>query len=144
MKRFFSAPSYSKHVDLALLLLRLVFGFAFIHHGWGKIQNPFGWMPDSPIPGFFQFLAALSEFGGGIAVVLGLVTRLGALGMAFTMLVAIYMHKFAMGDPFVHPTGGRSYELAAVFFSIAILFLAAGPGRFSVDRKLFGPGSSAN
>jgi len=43
------------------------------------------------------------------------------------------------GDPFVSMTGGPSFELAAVYFCIALLLIAMGPGRLSVDRKLFGP-----
>jgi len=58
---------HSTMASIVLLLLRLVAGSAFILHGWQKVQNPVGWMgPESSIPGFFQFLAAISEFGGGI------------------------------------------------------------------------------
>lgn len=139
MKKFFAVTEQCLGSDLAMLFLRFVVGFAFMQHGWGKIQNPFGWMgPESPIPAVFLGLAALSEFGGGLALILGLLTRLGALGIAFTMLVAVYMHAFAMGDPFVNPTGGKSYELAAVFLAIALLIVAQGPGRLSLDRKIFG------
>src|ERR1044071_3379761 len=62
---------------IGLLLIRLVVGSAFMLHGWGKIQHPFSWMgPESPVPGFFQLLAAISEFGGGLAWILGLLTPL--------------------------------------------------------------------
>lgn len=123
----------------ALLLLRLIVGIAFILHGWGKIQNPFGWMPaESNIPGLLQFLAAISEFGGGIALVLGLLTRLAMLGLGFTMAVAVYMHAIVMKDPFVNMKGGSSYELALVYLGIAVLILSLGPGRYSLDKKLFG------
>ncbi|MGE0632637.1 MAG: DoxX family protein [Pseudobdellovibrionaceae bacterium] len=126
-------------VSWALLLLRFVAGLAFIFHGWGKIQTPFGWMPEgAPVPGFLQGLAALAEFGGGIAWLLGLLTPLASLGLAITMAVATAMHMFVMKDPFVNMTGGSSYELAAVYFSIAILFMAVGPGKFSADYKIFG------
>ncbi len=131
--------SQSKKVSMALLLLRLVVGLAFVFHGWGKIQNPFGWMPpDAPIPGFFQFLAALSEFGGGIAWILGLLTPLASLGIGITMAVATSMHMFVMKDPFVNLTGGHSYEIALVYLVIAILILTLGPGKFSLDAKIFG------
>jgi putative oxidoreductase len=43
-----------------------------------------------------------------------------------------------MKDPFVNMTGGSSYEPALVFLGISILFLALGPGRFSIDQKIFG------
>ena len=53
---------------VGLLVLRIVAGLGFMFHGWGKIQNPFGWMgPDAFAPGFLQALAALSEFAGSEA-----------------------------------------------------------------------------
>ena len=140
IKRLFSVPEQSTLADLALLLIRVVAGFAFMLHGWGKIQNPFGWMgPDGFAPGIFQALAALSEFGGGLAWILGLLTPLASLGIACTMAVAFSFHAVVRGDPFVSMTGGPSFELAAVYFCIALLLIAMGPGRSSLDRKLFGP-----
>lgn len=139
MKRFFSAPEYTTLADVALLLIRFVAGLAFMFHGWGKIQNPFAWMgPEAPVPGALQGLAALAEFGGGLAWVLGLLTPLASLGIGITMAVAFSFHAFQRGDPFVSMTGGPSFELAAVFFCIAFLLLAMGPGRFSLDRGVFG------
>jgi putative oxidoreductase len=126
-------------VDLVLLFMRAVVGCAFILHGWGKIQDPLHWMGgDSSIPALFQALAAMSEFGGGIALLLGLLTRLGALGICCTMAVAVFMHLFIFGDPFVNTTGGRSFELAAAYFAINLLLVILGPGRFSLDRRFFG------
>ncbi|HYO16916.1 MAG TPA: DoxX family protein [Thermoanaerobaculia bacterium] len=139
MKRFFSVPEHAPFADVALLLIRFVAGLAFMFHGWGKIQSPFGWMgPEATIPGAFQGLAALSEFGGGLAWILGLLTPLASLGIAITMAVAFSFHAFQRGDPFVATGGGPSYELAALFFCVAFLLLATGPGRFSLDRVLFG------
>jgi putative oxidoreductase len=130
----------SSRADAALLLLRVVAGLAFMIHGWPKIQNPFGWMgPEAFAPGVLQALAALAEFGGGLAWVLGLLTALASLGIACTMAVAFATHAFMRGDPFVSLTGGPSFELAAVFFSIALLLMMMGPGRFSLDQKFFGP-----
>jgi putative oxidoreductase len=127
------------NVDIVLVLARLVVGYAFILHGVGKIQHPLNWMGDqSPVPGVLQALAAISEFGGGIALILGLLTRVGAFGIACTMAVAVFMHRFVMGDPFVNATGGKSYEPAAVFFVFALMFIVLGPGRFSLDRVFFG------
>ena len=137
IKHLFKASAYSMQGDIALLLLRVVGGLAFILHGWGKIRNPFGWMgPDAFAPGIFQALAALSEFGGGIFCILGLLTPLASLGIAATMLVATFMHAVMMGDPFVGQNG--SYELALLYFVIAILFILLGPGRLSLDWKVFG------
>lgn len=139
IKQTFAVRSYSLFADGALLLLRVVAGLAFMQHGWSKIQNPFGWMgEDAWAPSVFQGLAALSEFGGGLAWILGLVTPLASLGLACTMIVAASMHAFWRGDPFVASGGGASYELAVVYLCVAIVLMAAGPGRFSLDERLFG------
>lgn len=140
MRRFFAVPEHSTSGDVALLLLRLVAGLAFAFHGWPKIQNAFGWMgPDATIPGFLQGLAALSEFGGGIAWILGLLTPLAGLGILCTMVVASGFHAFAFKDPFVASGPGQgSYEPALVYVCVALVLIALGPGRFSIDRSLFG------
>ena len=138
-RKFLTVPGNSTFGDFSLLLLRFVAGLAFMFHGCGKIQNPFGWMgPDAFAPGVFQALAAISEFGGGLAWILGLLTPLASLGIASTMVVAAAMHAFMRGDPFVS-SGGPSYELAVLYFCIAVLLIAIGPGRFSLDRQVFGP-----
>ena len=137
--RFFQVPDQDENVSKALLLMRLVAGVAFLHHGWFKVQNPFGWMgPDSSIPGFLQGLAALAEFGGGLAWILGLLTSLATLGIICTMLGAIFTHAVVNGDPFVNMMGGPAYEMASLFLVIAFVILAAGPGRYSLDRAIFG------
>ena len=120
---------------VALLLVRLVMGVAFILHGWPKIQNPFGWMQG--VPSFLQALAALAEFGGGIALVLGLLTPIAALGLVCQMIGALFLVHFPKGDAFVAP-GGPSYELPLVYLVLAVLLLVLGPGRWSIDALLFG------
>jgi putative oxidoreductase len=115
----------------ALLLLRIVAGVAFMLHGWSKIRNPLGWMgPEAPVPGIFQLAAALSEFGGGLLWILGLLTPVASVGILATMVVAVFVHV-GRGDAFV---GG--WELATVYLVIAVVLLLVGPGRFSADAKL--------
>lgn len=139
IKRLLQSTVQPKWSSIALLVLRLIVGVAFLYHGWGKIQNPFGWMPaDSPVPGILQFFAALSEFGGGLLLILGLLTRISSIGLGITMLVATAMHMFVMKDPFVNTTGGSSYELALVYLGICIVFAIVGPGKYSLDAKIFG------
>lgn len=124
--------------SVSLLLLRLVMGVAFVFHGWPKIQNPMGWMgSEASVPAILQALAALAEFGGGIALVVGLLTRLASLGIMSNMIVALGMVHLPHGDPFVSKMGGPSYELAAIYLACAVLFLILGPGRFSLDAILF-------
>lgn len=138
MKKCFKTLEHDHKVSIALLVLRLIVGIAFVQHGWMKIQNPLAWMgPEAPVPGVFQLLAAISEFGGGMALIIGLLTPLACLGLAITMAVATFMHAVMMGDPFVS-TGGSSYELALVFLGIFVLFMTTGPGQYSADAKVFG------
>lgn len=128
------SKSHSR-ISLALLLVRIAMGTAFILHGWPKIQNAFTWMgPDAPIPGIFQFLAAFAEFAGGIALILGLLTSLTSIGLLITMTVAALFH-IQKGDPFVGQ--GGSWELAGIYWVLSFLFLVAGPGYYSLDRKIF-------
>ena len=137
-KRILGITDSPVGVDVALLLVRMVVGIAFMHHGYGKIQHPMTWMgPDSAYPGIIQALAAISEFIGGGALALGFLTRIAAFGIICTMSVAVHLHLVKLGDPFVNATGGGSYELALVFLIIGVLFLFAGPGRFSLDKLIF-------
>lgn len=124
--------------SLSLLFLRLVAGLAFYYHGYGKMISPFTWMGvDASIPGFLQFLAALAEFGGGIFWIAGLLMPVASIGLAVTMLVASSLHFFILGDPFVSMEGG-SYELALIYLAVSLVFLTFGPGKFSLDRLIFG------
>ena len=128
----------SRRASLGLLIVRLVMGTAFILHGLPKIQTPMAWMgPDAPVPAALQLAAAVAEFGGGIALILGLLTPLAALGLAITMGVAAGMVHIPKGDPFVGK-GGPSWELAGIYLALAIMFLLVGPGRYSIDALLFG------
>lgn len=126
-------------VAVTLLLLRLVMGVAFILHGRPKIQDPFGWMKErgSAVPPALQALAAVIEFGGGIALILGLLTRLAALGLVFQMIAALFLVHFPAKQPFVAP-GKPNYELPLVYLVVALLLLAIGPGPLSLDAALFG------
>jgi putative oxidoreductase len=126
---------------VALLFLRLVAGTAFVLHGWPKIQHPMSWMPpEAPIPGWLQLLAAVSEFGGGIAWILGALTPLFSLGLICTMSFATFLVHIASKHPFVADptTHGPSFEASLGYLAIAVLFLLVGPGKLSVDAVLFG------
>jgi putative oxidoreductase len=137
MPRILYPYHFTASVSLGFLLLRLVVGAAFLFHGWPKMQKPLDWIPyDTAIPGFLQGGAAVAEFFGGAALIIGLLTRLAALGLAITMAVAAGLH-ISNGDPFVSMSP-PSWELAAVYLACSLLFFFAGPGRFSLDAMLFG------
>jgi putative oxidoreductase len=134
-----------------LLLVRLVMGAALILHGEPKIHDALHWMDlrDAPskVPPALQAVAAWSEFGGGLALLLGVLTPLAALSIAGTMAGAIYIVHFQRADPFVVQAREpafelatlylASFELAAVYFANAILLLLLGPGILSIDGFLF-------
>ena len=126
---------------VALLLLRVVTGAAFMFHGWYKIQGPggaFGWMgSEAPVPGVLQGTAVLAEFGGGLALILGLLTPVAALGIACTMVVALALVHVPQGHPFVGQPGKHSFELAAGYLANVILLVLLGPGILSLDAFLF-------
>ncbi|MEZ4704008.1 MAG: DoxX family protein [Bdellovibrionota bacterium] len=136
IRSIFQVQPTGTKVSLVVLMVRFVAGLAFVMHGFPKIQNPMGWMgPEATVPGVFQFLAALSEFIGGMFWMVGLLTPLASVGIFCTMSVAIYFHAMVHGDPFVGR--GASYELALVYLTISMLLYTFGPGKFSADRILF-------
>lgn len=122
---------------IGLLILRIAAGSAMMIHGTSKIQAPFSWMgANSSVPPIFQAAAALSEFGGGLALILGLLTPLAALGIIATMTTAyLMMHR---GDAFVATKPGQSsIEILVLHLTIAIMLLLNGPGKLSLDALLF-------
>ncbi len=134
IKKIFFAEAVGGKGGLALFLLRLVSGTAFILHGWPKIQNAFTWMgPEAPVPAVFQGLAAFSEFAGGMALVAGFLTRPAAFGIWCTMTYATFLVHMGQGHPFVAAKGGPSYELALVYWTIMMALMLRGPGLFSLD-----------
>ncbi len=133
----FNAPS-RRQIDAALALLRVVLGVTFILHGGQKlfvfgfdgVTGAFGQM-GIPAPGFFGPLVALVEFFGGIAITLGLLTRLAALGIGSTMVVAILTVHLKQG--FFNPGG---VEVPLSLLGSAIALVIAGAGAYSVDSVI--------
>jgi putative oxidoreductase len=133
----FNAPS-RRQIDTALAVLRVVLGVTFILHGGQKlfvygfdgVTGAFGQM-GIPAPGFFGPFVALVEFFGGIAITLGLLTRLAALGIGSTMVVAILTVHLKQG--FFNP-GGVEFPLSLLGSAIALVI--AGAGAYSVDAVI--------
>ena len=126
----------------ATIPLRIALGVIFLAHGGQKL---FGWLGGKGLTataGFFAgklgmapgmlwaALAGIGEFGGGLLLLFGLFTRLGALFISIVMLVAIF--KVHWGTFFM-PTG---VEFAFSLFSSAVALLIAGGGKLSLDSLL--------
>ena len=124
-----------KRRDLGILVLRLTLGAFFIYYGSGKMFNPAKWswlgsqMPfmnwDTLAP-FWGFMAAFSEFFGGILLILGFLTRPACVLMMLTMLVATYYHAFV----------DKWSSLPLLYALLFLVLLLVGPDRFSLDKKL--------
>ena len=128
----------SRQTSSALLVLRLALGSIFIAHGGQKlfvygfegIAGGFAQMgiPAANVMGPF---VGFVEFLGGVAIVLGLLTRLASLGLAITMLVAIFAVHLSAG--FFAPDG---FEFPLSLLAIALSLLITGAGAFSIDALL--------
>jgi putative oxidoreductase len=128
------ATSGARATDIGLLVVRLFAGLALAFaHGIGKVP-PSGRFVERvagmgfPAPELFAWLAATAEFGGGLLLALGLLTRPAALLVAGNFLVVAGLAH--AGDPF----GDREKPL--LFLAIAVLLALAGPGRYSLDAVL--------
>src|SRR4051794_16508503 len=122
MRRFYG-PFVPAPGAAGLLFLRLVSGAALMLHGWPKIQHPFTWMDafHPGMPGVLQAVQAFIEFGGGLALALGLLTPLAAAGVAVGMAAALAVVHLPHGDPFVAAAPGRpSFEPALTYLGIAL------------------------
>jgi putative oxidoreductase len=134
--------------DGVLTLMRLVLGIVFFLHGSQKALGWFGGFGFSGtmhaftgmmhIPAPFAFLAIMAEFLGGIGLIVGLLARVAAFGIAVNMIVAIAMVHLANG-PFMNWYGnqkGEGYEYHLLALAIAIPIIVRGAGAFSVDGAI--------
>jgi putative oxidoreductase len=133
----FDSPN-RRQIDTALAVLRIALGITFILHGGQKlfvfgfsgVSGAFAQM-GIPAPSVLGPFVAFVEFFGGIAILLGLLTRLAALGIGATMVVAILTVHLRNG--FFAPTG---VEFPLSLLASAIALIIAGAGSFSLDALI--------
>lgn len=127
----------SSRTDIALLVVRVVVGLTFLLHGLDKLSDLSGTEQGFdgmgiPAPGLMAPLVAVLETVGGVALIVGALTPLFALGLAIDMLVAALVVHAENG--FFAADGG--YELVLVLGAASLALAIAGAGRFSVDASL--------
>jgi putative oxidoreductase len=124
---------YGKNTDLALLLLRIVFGALMIaDHGWKKLLKFFAEGPlefGDPIglgAPLSLVLVVFAEVVCALLIVLGLFTRLASLPLIITMLVAAFVVHGSDGLP--------KMEMALLYLTVFVALGLSGPGWYSLDR----------
>jgi putative oxidoreductase len=136
--------------SLSLLALRLPLGVIFMAHGSQKLFGLFGGQGVSGtiktfeekmgIPPILTILAMIAEFGGGLGVLIGCLTRLSALGIASVMVVAIYKVHLVNGF-FLNlacvPGRGSGIEYNIALLGMAVYLVMNGGGSWSADRYIW-------
>ncbi|HEY5715951.1 MAG TPA: DoxX family protein, partial [Psychromonas sp.] len=132
----------ASNLTLSSFILRVPLGLILAAHGSQKLFAWFGgyglegtgqWMASIGFtPGYLMaLLAGSAEFFGGIALILGLLTRPAAFITAFTMLMAMTFH---IGNGLFIANNGYEYALMLLIASLTLTL--QGAGRFSVDQLL--------
>ncbi|MGI9102599.1 MAG: DoxX family protein [Terriglobales bacterium] len=133
--------------DYALTVVRAVLGIVFLAHGAQKMLGWFGGygfsgsmgaMEHMGIPSVFAFLAIAAEFFGGLGLLLGLLGRVAAFGIAIEMAVAAATVHAANGF-FMNWFGnqkGEGFEYHLLAIALGVLLILRGSGAFSLDRLI--------
>lgn len=122
--------------DLASFVLRLFVGVLFFLHGWPKVKNlkgsvawvrSTGWAWAAP----FAYPFGILEFLGGIALVLGLLTRIVAILFVLEMIATTIFSHVKLGKKLI-----SGYELDLLYLAGALAVALMGAGAFSLDAAL--------
>jgi putative oxidoreductase len=134
--------------DVSLAVCRLVLGIIFFAHG---AQITLGWFggfgfsgtmhfmtAQLGIPTIFAAISIVAQFLGGIGLIVGLLSRIAAFGIACVMLVAVIKVHLAVGF-FMNWYGvqkGEGYEYHLLVLAICLLIIVKGAGALSIDQIL--------
>lgn len=133
MREFIFGTSVKEHTaSVGLLIFRLFIGLTIAFgHGLGKlpVSEQFVGMVGGmgfPAPAMFAWISALTEFGGGLLIALGLETRTASIFLTINMAVAALF--FHASDPF------QAKEVAFLFLFSFFLLCFTGGGKYALDR----------
>jgi putative oxidoreductase len=113
----------------------VVLGVVMVYYGWSKVKDPAKNARDFESTGFrpgwlWGGIVLVTEFAGGLGVLVGLLTWIAAALIGVEMLVGFVTKAAKWRKPFTD----YSYDLQLA--ALALVVLAFGPGRFSVDAAL--------
>ena len=124
----------SNRNEIGTLLLRIVLGLVFLANGFTKFQggigNTAGWFESIGIPGFLAYAVGTIELVGGIALILGIGTRVVSLLLGIIMLGAIFTVNLSAGF-----LNGYVFDL--VLLIIAVHMVLNGSKLFSLGQVIF-------
>ena len=120
---------------LTLLLLRCGLAIVFIYHGYPKLFGSTGRFVEAfqtlGLPAYFVYIAGAIEFFGGVALALGLFTRVAGLLLLLDMAAAMWKYNLNEGIYAV-----REYELPLILGLASLAVSATGGGQFTLDRLI--------
>jgi putative oxidoreductase len=113
---------------LALTVIRVVLGVVMTAHGYTKVfgglSKHAAFVHSLGIPGWLGYVSAFAEFGCGILLIIGLVTRFAAFAICIDLLVAIFKVHINHG---LTGQGGYEFPLALAAIAFALIFFGGGP-----------------
>ncbi len=133
-----SEKSGPSHVDAALLLIPIAATLAFLYHGGGILFGAFGGPGPVQFAAFLHapvavgYLVGLAQVAGGLAILTGILIRVGSACVIVVMLGAIFLVHLAHG--FDINKGGLEYALTQLLIALALLL--TGAGRYSLAAAL--------
>ena len=139
---------FKTDANWVVTIVRIVLGVVFFAHGAQKMLGWYGGYGFSGTMGFFTktlgipaplaFLAICAEVFGGLGLILGLLSRIAALGIGVNMLVAIVMiHRhFGFFANWFGNQKGEGYEYHLLVLAIVLAIIVRGAGALSLDRAI--------
>ncbi|WP_413306721.1 DoxX family protein [Bacillus sp. 1P10SD] len=125
--------------EVSTFILRVVLGISFFIHGLtkfqGGIENIVGWFDSIGLPGGLAYVVAVIELVGGLALVIGLGSRVVSILLSLVMVGAMIKVKLAVG--FLGNGQMAGYELDLAFLAMAVVIAVNDSKLFALDQVIF-------
>ena len=121
--------------DIALLVLRVMFGVCVFKHGWGKLFHIEDLDKYWKVPVPLAWVVAAIQLVGAASMVLGLLTVPFALALVVVHAVATWKLITMANEPFVAPSR-HSWSIGLLYTLIPLVIAIAGAGAYSLDASL--------